>query len=308
MELKSPMLASAYDRDAQRFPVLGSPKIDGIRAHIVNGIVYSRSGKPIRNKHIQRTLGCDRFNGFDGELCFGRMNAPDVYNKTSKGVMSVNGSEEFGDLDFDFHVFDCYLDPDLPHRARMGHVRREVLPLAYPSPLYVPMIKFIDQVIISNLEELDQYEADCLAQGFEGIMLRDPELGYKFGRSTAKEGRLLKVKRFAHSEARIVGFEELMHNTNEAVESELGRTKRSTAKDGMVPGGMLGAYIVEHPDYAKQFNVSCGSMDNDERKARCASRFRDFGKLCRFKYLPHGTKDVPRHPLFDGFRDPDDLS
>jgi DNA ligase-1 len=248
-------------------------------------------------------IGVSRFNGFDGELVVGPKNAPDVYNKTSSGVMAKNGQP-----DFDFFAFDCYLAPDLPHRVRMNKVHTAIRVDAYPSPFYVPMLKTLDQTVINDLFELDLYEAHCIEEGFEGVMLRSPDSPYKFGRSTVKEGHLLKVKRFAHDEATIIGFEELMHNGNEATTNELGRTKRSTAKDGLVPAGMMGAYIVKHPDYEKPFNVSCGSMSKIERKARWDLREFDIGKLCRYKHLPHGAKDVPRHPLFAGFRSPDDLS
>jgi DNA ligase-1 len=71
---------------------------------------------------------------------------------------------------------------------------------------------------------------------------------------------------------------------------------------------MLGAYVVKSPKYANTFNVSAGSMCHEARKERWVDRESDMGKIVRFKYLPHGMKDVPRHPLFAGFRDEDDMS
>jgi len=31
------------------------------------------------------------------------------------------------------------------------------------------------------------------------------------------------------------------------------------------------------------------------------------GKLKKYKFMPHGVKDAPRHPVFVGFRDACDL-
>ena len=42
--------ASIKDVDSLKYPVMASAKLDGIRALVSDGIVLSRSGKPIPNK------------------------------------------------------------------------------------------------------------------------------------------------------------------------------------------------------------------------------------------------------------------
>ena len=108
--IKSPMLATDYEPQALRFPCLASPKLDGIRCHIFNGQAMSRSGKPIRNYFVQMILGHQALNGLDGELVVGNMSAPDVYNRTSSGVMKKSGEP-----DFKFLVFDWYGEPTMPY-------------------------------------------------------------------------------------------------------------------------------------------------------------------------------------------------
>jgi len=54
-----------------RFPLLASPKLDGIRAIVRNGQVLGRSLKPLPNKLIQRMLGREDLEGLDGELIVG---------------------------------------------------------------------------------------------------------------------------------------------------------------------------------------------------------------------------------------------
>ena len=68
-----PMLAcseSAHNFfDKLRFPLYASPKLDGIRATVRDGVVYARSNKPIANIHVQEKF--KHFEWFDGELIVG---------------------------------------------------------------------------------------------------------------------------------------------------------------------------------------------------------------------------------------------
>ena len=52
-EVIEPMLASGItDYSKLTFPKYISPKLDGVRAIVNNGVVYSRSGKPIRSNAV----------------------------------------------------------------------------------------------------------------------------------------------------------------------------------------------------------------------------------------------------------------
>lgn len=75
-----PMLGKDADFNKLRFPLLASPKLDGVRAIIINGVVMSRSLKPIPNKHIQ-TLFAD-CEYLDGELIVGDPTSKTVYKDT----------------------------------------------------------------------------------------------------------------------------------------------------------------------------------------------------------------------------------
>ena len=88
------MLAGkATDLGALRFPILASPKLDGIRATIGGkGDLYSRNGKLLPNKWVQE-IGYPHLAGLDGELICGEPTAPDCFRKTSSAVMSIEGDE-----------------------------------------------------------------------------------------------------------------------------------------------------------------------------------------------------------------------
>ena len=137
-------------------------------------------------------------------------------------------------------------------------------------------------------------------------MLRHPDGPYKHGRSTAKEGWLLKVKRFEDSEARIIGFSELMHNANEAKRNELGHLERSSHKANKVGKQMLGALTVQDLKTKVEFDIGTGFTE-DQRRLLWATGDNLLGKVVKYKSQPTGVKEKPRFPVFLGFRDKVDM-
>ena len=281
-----PMLASPAEDHLIQWPVLASPKLDGVRAIVRDGVVLSRALKPIPNKNVQKRFS--HLEHFDGELIVGASNDPDVLRATTSGVMRVDGDPEVS-----FHVFDHIAAVDEPYLSRVERLWQS------SDDVWI-----VDQTIIQNVVRLVEYEQTVLKQGFEGVMLRRPNAPYKFGRSTAREGYLLKVKRFHDDEFEIVGFEEEMFNANEATISELGRTKRSSHKANKIPKGRLGALVLKYGDTT--FN--CGTGFNDaERERIWAERKSYLGMLAKIKYFAHGIKDVPKLSSFLGIRDVRDM-
>ena len=137
-------------------------------------------------------------------------------------------------------------------------------------------------------------------------MVRKPDAPYKFGRSTLKEGYLLKVKRFTDAEAKIIGFEERMYNENEATTDALGHTERSTHKAGMKPAGDLGAFIVRDLRTEMSFRIGTG-FTAAQRKEYWTTRNKLMNKIVKYKHFEQGAVDLPRFPVFIGFRDPEDM-
>lgn len=282
------MLAKDYDPEKLRLPVLASPKLDGIRAYVRDGIVLSRQNKPIPNKFVQEQFKA--YEHFDGELIVGEPTDPMCYRNTMSGVMS-----EDGEPDVTFWVFDHLANMQAPYYLRNPAANATRNPnRIHPLP----------QVTLNSLEELADYEAGCLAMGYEGVIIRDPDAPYKQGRSTVNEGYLLKVKSFLDDEAVIVGFEERMANLNAATTSETGHTKRSSHKANKVGRGDLGALIVEWKGMA--FSIGTGFSDI-ERLNIWLNQEKYLGKLVKFKYFPVGGYELPRHPVFCGLRHPIDV-
>jgi DNA ligase-1 len=278
-----------------KFPVWASPKIDGIRCVVFGGVAYSRSLKPIPNAFVQEWAHMNRhaLETLDGELVVGSPTDPNAM-QNSMAVMRKTGTPHFR-----FYVFDAYM-PRAPFVERKGFVSN-CLRAYKPPRAFV-----VTQAHVQTAARLDEREAEYLEHGFEGMMIRDPGRLYKCGRSTEREGGLVKVKRFVDAEAIVYGFVEEMHNTNEAKTDALGSTERSTAKAGLVGKGTLGALMCMD-EHARAFNIGTG-FSAAQRAEIWRDRDRYEGQLVKFKYFDHGIKEAPRHPVFISFRHEDDTS
>lgn len=291
-----PLLASPVDDLTKvKLPVLGSPKIDGFRAFgFIEGLL-SRNMKHIPNQFTQERFSASEYHGLDGELIVGLPYGEGVFARTSSGVTNRTKL----DVDVIYYVFD------LPHMNAPFHERYAALKEKCKN---LPHVVVLEQVLLSTIEELIAYEAEQVGLGYEGIMIRDPNGKYKQGRSSLKEGILLKVKRFEDSEAAIIGYEELMKNTNEATKDAFGRTKRSSHKDNMVPMGTLGAFKLRDLKTDVEFMSGSGlnekpgdPLNRHDLWARL-QRGEMMGDIWTYKYFPVGVKDKPRFPILKGPR------
>lgn len=319
-KLWKPMLAAKPDPKkldtvlaSLPYPALFSPKLDGIRATVQNGKLYSRSLKLIPNLDMQEIWGKREFNGLDGEIVVGPPTAEDCFNRSTSVVMSRSKSAK----DAKFYTFDVFSDEKFYLRTDEAEARSEVA---------CGMI-YVEHTLIEDAKELARYEARQLKLGYEGIMRRSEDGLYKRGRSTLKEQGLIAIKRFVDAEAVILQVYEQMENTNEKKLNELGKMKRSSHKAGKVGKGTLGGFTVTMlrtgfkpsqsqisvilgvgklcPDI---FNVATGQgLTEALRKQLWAKRSSLPGKIIKFRYQLIGTKDAPRQPIFLGFRDPKDL-
>lgn len=284
MSTFKPMLATDADLSILRFPKLASAKLDGIRAIVIDKTVMSRNLKPIPNKFVQERFGKSEYEGLDGELIFGEPTAKDVYRRTTKAVMSQSSTDG---VDVVFYAFDTIRSPTSPYGVRQPQAVRNGVVNLTQHPVY-------------NMNELLHLEETLLDLGYEGLILRDPEGKYKYGRSTAIEQTLLKLKRFVDDEYEVIGVEERMHNGNEATKDELGRTKRSSAKAGKTGRGDLGALILRTSG-GIVFNCGTGFSD-DERASLWRNRQSLIGRMAKVKSFAIGVKDAPRFPVFLGWR------
>lgn len=278
------MLATSHEKIKKlEYPMLCTPKLDGIRALTIDGVLVSRSFKPIANDYIRKM--CEVLpDGLDGELIVG-----DTFSETSSAVMSKDGEP-----DFEYHVFDYVVQHlGLEYNIRMIDLQCSELP------------DFVVKVLprkVNNRYALDKFFDEYIADGYEGLIARPVSSPYDCKRSK----NLIKFKRFHDSEAVILGYEERMHNENELEKDNFGKAKRSKKKENMVPMDTLGALLVEDLNSGIEFKIGTG-FDDKLRKYIWNMRHSYRGTLIKYKYQKEGGKDKPRFPVFLGFRSKEDM-
>jgi DNA ligase-1 len=291
--ITKPMLAASIENlDDIQYPVLCTPKLDGVRCLKINGRAVTRAFKPVPNAFVREFIEANYPDGVDGEL----MTPSPVGTAFDAGPLM----HHTGEPDFVFNCFDYVPRGDLlqPYKSRITVVESLNLPKLMPV---------VPGSYIRREADLLAYEHRCLDAGYEGVMLRSPDGPYKCGRSTVREGYLLKLKRFADSEAVILGLYEQMHNANAAQQDAFGRTKRSSHKDNKIGKATLGAFFVRDVKTGIEFNIGTGM--NDEFRAWAWQHPREcIDKICKYKSQSVGVKDAPRFPVWLGFRDAADMS
>lgn len=279
-----PMLAAtAHAIEALPYPMYASPKLDGIRAIKCADGLRSRTLKLIPNTHTQQLFASLPL-WLDGELIVGNPADNVTFNITTSAITRREGVPQTT-----FHVFDILTGE--PYTERLTRLTRLCRDL--------PSVNIVPQVLVGSPSALLEYETRTLAAGFEGVMLRAMQSYYKYGRSTFREAALLKLKRFAQSEAEVIGFVERMHNANDPTINALGYTERSHHQANLVPCKTLGALQVRDCATGIEFEIGTGFTDND-RAAIWAGR--PLGKIVTYKHQTSGAKDKPRFPVFIGFR------
>ena len=292
-DLTRPMLAATVDdiTSQVKYPCLVQDKEDGIRCFMRGDEALTRTFKLIPNLFIRNKLKeCMLPDGLDGEIItMDEEGKVDPYNDIQSKVMTRNGSPYFK-----YVVFD--LASQYPYA-----VRRESLKAYLDINAIRIWMPFVTERFVTNQEGLEICEADAIARGKEGIIIRSPHGYYKAGRSTINEQYLLKLKRFVDDEAIIMGFEEFMHNCNEATVNAQGLTERSSHKDNLEPGNKLGALICKAEGFQEYFKIGSGFTD-EQRIHIWSLRLELLGKQVTYKYQKHGMKDKPRCPIFKGMR------
>lgn len=303
-----PMLAKDATLDKIVYPICIQHKLDGIRVSIVEGRAVTRTLKEVPNREIFEALSRPEFEGFDGEIIVGKPNHPDCYRTTVSFTMA---RDKVGQ-EWTYYVFDKW-----NHSGTFLERWQEVQGIhAWQLEVAERLVPVITQTINDEATLLER-ETDGVASGFEGVIIRDPNAPYKFGRS-GKNGPLLKLKRFIDFEAEVIGVFEELHNGNEATKDAFGRTERSSHKANKTGKGRLGGLTVRAingPAEGVEFNVGTGFMAVDRIAlweahhgiGRSGKAEMIIGRIAKIKSFPIGVKTKPRHPVWLGWRAPEDM-
>jgi DNA ligase-1 len=303
MTMKPILAADVTDFSLMRYPVYGSPKIDGVRALMLDRF------RPRSLKLFPNVATRDHFDRFiqelatlDGELRVGPLNAADMCRATSSALATVEGDPQAV-----WHVFDV-ANPDLTFEERLRCLRRHMGSLGSKKRKEM-RIELVEHTLIRSAAEAEAFEHEKLARGYEGVVWRSPTGLYKYGRGTMRDQTFMRTKRFEDAEGRVIGFNELMRNGNEAKVNELGHQVRSHHQANKTGGEQLGALVlkvVTGPLKGQTFELGTGFTEA-QRIQLWVKRHELHDRLVKFRYFAHGVKDKPRWPSFQGFREGFDL-
>jgi DNA ligase 1 len=227
------------------------PKLDGVRCLTVvdyearTVVQYTRNGKVLENfSHITDSLlthidDLGRSYVLDGEV---------VSHSFQDLMKQVHRKDDVHAQDARLMLFDIIpLSEFKEGKSTLGQRRRTNLLKSFkPTFDKCGNIDVISQIEV-NLEEMvgevqfKQFNKDAIEQGFEGIMIKDPNALYECKRSTS----WLKMKPFIEVSLAVV-----------AVEEGTGRNE-----------GKLGAVVCEGEDDGKRIVVNVGSGFTDEQRA-----------------------------------------
>jgi DNA ligase-1 len=229
----------------------------------------------------------------DGEIYSPKLN----FQEITHFVMTQDLRDEQLPEHLKFYIFDC-----LP-LERVFYIFKERLGFALiVSKKFPDLIEWVAQKLFYKENEIETYFEEVLKEGYEGLILRDPNGRYKFGRGTVKEGIIFKVKPFVTFDAKITGVVQSTEVNEDAEKktNELGRSVTSKKKDDRHTILKASAFWVEYD--GKPLKVVL-AMTDEEKVAVWADKEAYIGKTIEYKGMVIGSKDVPRHPVMIRFRE-----
>ena len=296
MRPNRPLLAATGSLDkleSLTYPVLVSEKIDGIRCLITDEGPRTRSFKLIPNLILRSLLSRIPFM-YDGELIGEGLN----YNETQSLVLSREWNPSRPVILF--KVFDnlgttneSYMDLDFYDR------KERVYKYDYEDCGYQLYVRPVEQVLCYNRTDIERHYRYYLENlKSEGIMIRSLDGRYKEGRSTLREGILIKLKPEDKDKGTVIGFEPLKSNLNPQEQDNFGLSKRSSSQGGLITLELVGNLIVRTEKWGE---ISIGSgMTQDQRKLWFDNPDLIVGKIVEYKYQSLGMKNKPRFPVLIG--------
>ncbi|MFK5937848.1 MAG: DNA ligase [Sulfurimonas sp.] len=223
-----------------------SEKLDGIRAYWDGKNLISRGGKII---HAPKWFTKD-YPPFpiDGELWTKRGDFENISSIVRDKIPSKKWQE------IKHYIFE------VPNSS--GGLRQR---LAKVKPYENEFIKIISQINVTSKKHLLSFLKQIEAKGGEGVVVRDPKVGYIAKRTS----KALKVKTFKDTECTVIGYTE-------------GNGKFK---------GLVGAIICQLPNGIK-FKIGSGLKQKDRVSPP------EVGSIVTFRYKEFTKYKKPRFPIF----------
>lgn len=280
--VKKPMLCKKYtDVKPEKFNKLykASRKMDGVRCSLFykNGIVQtsSRGGKNYNTaiSHICNDMIIKNFFSHNPNLVLDG----EIY-KHGWTLSKISGMCRLKDKtnemrELQFHCYDI-VDTDKTFNERL-----EILNMVSNKLKLTNKIQVLEHVDISGYDNIIELHNQFVNEGYEGLVLRDPNAKYK---SSVKDERMIKVKMFDDDEFEIIGH-----------------------ADGLRPEDMC--FVLKTKDGCEFKAKPTG--DRELKQWYLDNMDKLIGKMGTVKYFGYTSTEckVPNLPVFKSVRDEGDL-
>jgi len=273
-------LAQKFERKRMSDWVYIEPKLDGIRclAIVENGEakLFTRAGKLITNfdDTVGRELLLLEDGCYDGEIMSTDFTElmRQVYRKEDKDISDVYFAI------FDYLTLDEWKAKKGKHtlKKRKNTLNRQIGTAHAKEQLkYLKLVRF-DPDMLPSETQLKNVHDQWVAQGYEGIMIKDTDSLYSFGRDWS----VMKYKAFFDADVPIIGL------------------KEGTGKHQ----GKLGSFLVDY----KGVEVNVGSGLNDELREKLWGDQTIIGRIIEVRYQEETPDGSLRFPTFVCFRNDKD--
>lgn len=274
-----------------------SIKYDGYRGVTLNGNFYSPDAKPFSNKLLPVEFGpllqlaADYSVVFDGELWSESLafHVLGGHLRAHQGALTT----------IHYHIFDVISVDEWNHTKRTKFIDRYVKLQAF-APLLPTNCRIVQQITCLNPQDSEAKYAAFLAAGHEGIILRSPRGLYKNNRCTHLEGNCFKFKHFQTDDAVIVGVQQRrrLRADIDRTYKAYGLLEKVTTSDSYELDEAVGAFEVRL-DSGTLTTINLGRGFSYEDRCKLWRQYLSnptsvVGKTVEFKWMPHGTKDLPR--------------
>jgi DNA ligase-1 len=196
-----PMLAHDYNKRGKsiKFPCYAQRKLDGVRCVAIADVgLYSRNGKPMSDHlgHIVSELNTFRKGTkLDGELYSDTLTFQEIVGLVKKTKAVAGDAAKFKQIYlcvYDIINSDVYED------------RYKTLKTLIKSDEF-KYLRLLPTEICKSADDVKGLHAEYVAEGYEGLILRNKEGKYEVGHRSVD---LQKYKEFIDEEFEIIGFKE----------------------------------------------------------------------------------------------------
>jgi len=276
-------LAAPFELQRCKWPMIVQPKLDGVRtlAHVdmTQGTVkhYSREGLEFTsNAHLNEDL--IRLAHAIGQI-IGETNGivldGEVYGENFKETISATRKKDGSCATTKFHIYDFIPAADFFDQA--SHTiqqERSKTILAACDTIKMETVHWVASRVARSLEDAMTAYETFKAAGYEGAVLKDPSVTYRFKRGF----HWIKMKPEETVDLLITGWEE---GTGKYV-------------------GQIGALIVDYSGVS----VRVGSGLTDALRVSLWAERDDLeGRMIEVSYMEETPDKSLRHPVFVCFRD-----